>query len=558
MIDANFRDADFQDLDFDQVLDDPNSWHSFFEALPEDRKAEIAKIANEVKGLAPMEGPQTEAFMSDAKVVGYGGSGGGGKSALIILLAILKHRHSIVFRYDKSQLGGLINDAVRFHGSGSGLNRGDGVFRFSADHYLEYAGIGKPDEEENWQGQPHDFIAIDEATQLPLAKILFVLGWLRTVVPGLKPKLLMTFNPPRRPVGRWVITYYAPWLDKAHPAYPAQPGRKFYYYRDVEGEEIELDDEPAEPIELDFRPKGGEITLVTPDSRTFFPARVWHNKYLVAAGYQSHLANLPPEERDMLLLGDFQASIKDDDYQLVPTAWIEEAMQRWEPNGKSGHIMDAIGIDPVQGGKDKCIHFRRHGVWWDKPVEQEGVTITSGSQIARKALDLRGNTGARLCVDCVGVGTATYMSLDETYHSDPVGIKGSWRKNLPKRIEAKKQFYNMRSVLGWTLRRILDPDNGLSPSLPPSPRMRDEIVAHHYTEVGGVTQVEPKDSVKETLKHSPDYFDALIYSVYPIAMRLEEIAEDVYPKQPERRIVEPVKVQTSILNPYQFLRQRHW
>ena len=547
--------TDFEDQELAGVLEDPGSWRSFYMTLSEERKVEIAKIANEVKGLAPMPGPQTDAFMSDAKIIGYGGSGGGGKSFLIVLLALLRHRHSVIFRYDKAQLTGLINEVVRAHGSGNGLNRGDGIFRFGQDHFMEYGGLGKPDEEENWQGRAHDFIAIDEATQLSLEKIEYVMGWLRTVIPDLAPKVLLTFNPPRRPLGRWVIPYFAPWLDKAHPDYPAPPGRKYWYYRNEAGESVELDHEPVEDIILTL---DGQEIPVAPESRTFFPARVWHNKFLVAAGYQSHLASRPKAERDMLLLGDFQASIMDDDFQLIPTAWIEEAMQRWEPAGNQGHPMDAIGTDPVQGGKDKCIHFRRHGVWWDKPVEQEGVSITSGSQIARKALDLKMNSPARLCVDSVGVGSATYLALDEIYHSDPVAIKGSWRKNLPKHIEANKQFYNMRSVLAWTLRRILDPENNLSPSLPPNPLLRNEIVAHHYTEVGGLTQVETKESVKQTLNHSPDFFDALIYSVYPVAMRWEDLAGAVYPKKDKPRVLTEVKAQPSITNPYRFLRQRRF
>ena len=542
-------------ISIENTLEDPEGWHTYYNGLSDEKKQELARMAAAVPGLAPLPGPQTDAYMSDAKIVGLGGAGGGGKSFLIALLAILKHRHSVVFRYDKAQLGGLINDLVRAWGSSNGLNRGDGVFRFGDDHFMEYGGIGKPLEEENWQGRAHDLIAIDEVTQLTLKKVEYVMGWLRTTVPGLIPKIIMTMNPPRSPTGRWVIPYFAPWLDKAHPDYPAQPGKKYWYYRDEDGEQIEMSEEPEEKIHLRL---GDQDFYIEPESKTFFPARVWHNKYLVAAGYQSHLASRPKAERDMLLLGDFQASMQDDDNQLVPTQWVEDSMGRWEEGGHRGEPMDAIGIDVARGGIDLCVFAPRHRLWWDKLVEIEGKNISSGRVVAQRAVELRRNK-AKLCVDSIGDGSGTYDMLadPDIYNANPASVKGSVRKNLPKHIEADREFYNLRTVLAWTLRRILDPENGLGAALPPSPKLRDEITAHHYSEVAGITKLEIKDSVKVTLGHSPDHFDSIIYSLFPIAMRHEDIALNILPPKRKKkpRLVTELNLPKHTMNdPYRYLR----
>lgn len=534
------------------ILEEPDSWEAFYNGLSDEKRLEFAKMAAQVDGLAPMPGPQTDSFLSEAKIVGAGGAGGGGKTMLIILLAILRHRHSVVFRYDKAQLSGLINELIRIRKGTDGLNRQEGVFRFDSDHYLQFGGLGKPNEEENWQGIAHDLKAYDEVTQLPLDKVEYTMGWLRTVIPGLLPKVLMTFNPPRRPIGRWVIPYFGPWLDKAHEDYPAAPGRLYWYHRDEDGELIEHTQDPG-PIVLTL---GGQRIEVAAESKTFFPARVWHNKYLVAAGYQSHLASRPKEERDMLLLGDFQAAIQDDDYQLVPTQWIEDAMLRWDARDRRHWPMDALGVD-VGTGQDRSVFTRRHGLWFDKQIADPGRDSTNES-VAKKALEIQ-RDGARICVDSVGEGAATYALLNAVHKCNPAGVKGSWRKNLPKNIEGDRKFRNMRSVLAWTLRRLLDPGNGLDVALPPSPKLRDEIVAHHYQEIGELTAVEPKDSVKTTLKHSPDLFDSVIYSLYPIAMRDEDIAARVYPPKKPGRIVTDLAVRVKksrIFNPYQYLHTR--
>jgi hypothetical protein len=54
------------------------------------------------------------------------------------------------------------------------------------------------------------------------AQVRFIMGWMRTDDEAVRSQVLMTFNPPTTSEGRWVIEFFAPWLDAKHPN-PARP-----------------------------------------------------------------------------------------------------------------------------------------------------------------------------------------------------------------------------------------------------------------------------------------------------------------------------------------------
>ena len=61
-------------------------------AFIEDAKATVPQV------WVPNEGPQTEAYFSEADCLLYGGEPGGGKSQLILGLAFNCHRRSLIMR----------------------------------------------------------------------------------------------------------------------------------------------------------------------------------------------------------------------------------------------------------------------------------------------------------------------------------------------------------------------------------------------------------------------------------------------------------------------------
>jgi hypothetical protein len=63
-------------------------------------------------------------------------------------------------------------------------------------------------------------------------------------------------------------------------------------------------------------------------------------------------------------MGGFRTSFKDDDYQVIPTAWIEAAHGALEAGRPQAFAMTAMAIDPADGGKDEQVIAARHGGWY--------------------------------------------------------------------------------------------------------------------------------------------------------------------------------------------------
>src|SRR5713226_5209625 len=86
-------------------------------------KREVQQKTANMK-FVPLPGPQTDAYLSTADVLLYGGQAGGGKSFLVMGLASQEHQRSIIFRREAGQTDGLeeagkqiiANDA-RFNGT---------------------------------------------------------------------------------------------------------------------------------------------------------------------------------------------------------------------------------------------------------------------------------------------------------------------------------------------------------------------------------------------------------------------------------------------------------
>jgi hypothetical protein len=79
---------------------------------------------------------------------------------------------------------------------------------------------------------------------------------------------------------------------------------------------------------------------------------------------------------------DFSARLNYHEFQVIPTAWIEAAQERWRENGPCGP-MTAIGVDVAQGGDDRTVVAARHGGWYARLVRKLGKETREGSDVAR-------------------------------------------------------------------------------------------------------------------------------------------------------------------------------
>lgn len=274
-------------------------------SLDEDEHREVIKLLADAPIWFPLEGPQMAAYLSEADVIGYGGAAGGGKTDLLAGLSLNIHKRVLIVRREKAQTDGIVQRIEEIIGHKNGYNSQKSAWRLDDGRLLEFGGLDNIGDEKRWQGRAHDLKALDEATEIRESQARFVMGWNRTSDPSIKPKCLLTFNPPTTAEGRWVLDYFAPWLQKGYPN-PAQPGEIRWMAR-INDKETEVPNEnpfvlvDGEPC-YEFDPSEYKPELIIkPKSRTFIPARVTDNKYYMETGYMSTLQALPEPLRSQML-----------------------------------------------------------------------------------------------------------------------------------------------------------------------------------------------------------------------------------------------------------------
>lgn len=463
----------------------------------------------------PLKGPQTMAYESEADVIGYGGAAGGGKTDLVAGKATTKHKRVLIVRREKAQADGIVQRLSDIAGGTAGYNSQKSAWRFPAGSrpLIEFAGLDNEGDERRWQGRPHDLKCFDEATEMREAQVRFIMGWMRTDDPNVKPQVIMTFNPPTTVEGRWVIKYFAPWLDKQHPN-PALPG-ELRWFTTVKGKDMEVADsrpfvlEGEQPL-YDFDPDDySPEEIIEPKSRTFIPARLTDNPYYMKTGYMATLQALPEPLRSQMLRGDFLAGVQDDAMQTIPTAWVEAAQARWKKPDQLPP-MDSVGIDVARGGQDSTVIARRHGMWFDEALTYPGAQTPDGPTVAGLTIAAARNN-APLHIDVIGVGASPYDFLRHN-NQHVIGVNVSEAATRTDRSGALR-FMNLRSQLWWMMREALDPANNTGICLPPDPRLLADLCAPLWQVSGKVIQVEGREAIVKRIGRSPDFASAYVLAL---------------------------------------------
>lgn len=501
----------------------------------------------------PLPGPQSMAYESLADITGYGGAAGGGKTDLLAGLVTTRHKRALVVRREKAQTEGVVQRLAEILGSTDGLNSQKGIWQLGSGRLLELAGLDNPTDHTRWQGRPHDLKAFDEVTEQREHQVRFVMGWTRTNDPTIRPRVLMTFNPPTTSEGRWVIDFFGPWIDKKHPLYPTPPGALRYAAMLPDGtgssRDVWVDHEgkplTGEPFVLEgtrvvydfdplaYRPED----IITPKSRTFIPARLTDNPYYMATGYMSTLQSLPEPLRSQMLYGDFQAGISDDPWQVIPTAWVEAAQARWKPRAPRGEML-AMGVDVARGGKDKTTVATRHKTedhdwWFDKLLALPGTDTPDGNASAALALANR-RDDAPVMVDVIGVGASTYDVLRGS-GAQVLGVNVAEKATTTDR-SGRLTFFNLRSQLWWRFRELLDPAADTGVALPPDPELLGDLTAPKWELSGMTIKVESREQIIERIGRSPDRGTAVLLAAMEVpklrALRIATGQQDVLDYDP--------------------------
>lgn len=496
--------------------------------------SELERLASSKLAMCwlPQDGPQSDAFYSQADELLYGGAAGGGKTDLLVGLATTQHERSLIFRRQSKDLDGLwerLNQIVPNPVSKNDVKR---YLRTPDNRTIEGGHLELPGSERAWQGRPHDLIGFDEAAQLAEARVNFVLQWLRSTTPGQRKRVVMATNPPIPEIGAdgqmqdtaagdWLLRWFAPWLDEHFPN-PAKPGELRWCYMIAEGDRLTT-------VWVDgpgcFHPETGErVPNATQDdiesgkvlvarSRTFIKSLLKDNHFLRGSGYAEKLAGTPEPLRSMLLNGDFTIKAEDHARQIIPSAWILAAQERWRNTDESEFLRRVQLVlygDIAQGGADTtALASLCTGDYFDELVTAPGKDTPDGRAVAAMLIDERLD-GSLIVLDATGGWAGSTQAIMSERHKIDVEMHkvsqsdGSWE---PSGIY---KYGNLRAKMWWEFRLALDPKSGFKIALPPSPRLRVQLQSPHWFVRGKELFVESKDDLRKRLGTSTDEADAVM------------------------------------------------
>lgn len=462
----------------------------------------------------PNPGPQTAAYFCDADELYYGGQAGGGKSDLAIGLALTAHRRSLILRRFNDDAKVLAERTMEVLGSRQGYNGQSQVLRVG-DRLIEYGGCKDLEDRQRYKGDPHDLIEFDEIPDFLEAQYTFIIGWNRSADPNQRCRVLCTGNPPTTPEGLWVLKRWAAWLDPAHPK-PAKES-ELRWYTTINGTDTEMDG-PG-PHDIGEKDEHGQPKLVLAKSRTFIRARLSDNPDLARTNYDAVLAGMPEELRAAYREGRFDAGLKDKPMQIIPTAWVRAAQERWTEKPPIGVPMCAMAVDCTGGGVDPMVIGWRHDAWFAPLVSIPGHEIPAemaGRAAAGYVITYR-RDGALMIVDMGGgYGGPLYEHLHDNIDQNPdrqplvKPYKGS--EATPRRTHDQQWgFANVRTMALWRMRELLDPGQaGGSPAmLPPDQELLADLTAVTYEIRRSTIHAEPKVDVCARLGRSTNKGDTV-------------------------------------------------
>jgi hypothetical protein len=204
---------------------------------------------------------------------------------------------------------------------------------------------------------------------------------------------------------------------------------------------------------------------------------------------------------------------------VIPLAWVEAAVARWHAWKKAGApkaVPFVIGADTAGQGVDKTSFAHRYGKVLAKfqrygksrPMELAGKLKIELGEIGVVNIDTSFGEG---------VGTADRLKEFSEVAARVNMIQFASRTEISDRT-GQLQFKNIRALLWWNMRELLDPENHEDLALPD-----DELLIGDLTGVRrlpitseGRIQIEPKEDIKKRIGRSPDDGDACCLAFFDL------------------------------------------
>ena len=207
---------------------------------------------------------------------------------------------------------------------------------------------------------------------------------------------------------------------------------------------------------------------------------------------------------------------KDSADSVIPLSWINLAVNRWYAWQKEGAKVSGqlvIGADTAGQGVDKTKLYHRYG---NTVSKVETFKKLRPMEIAGKLKNALGDSG-KLNIDVSygeGAGTANRLEEFDGFAHRIHGINFA-EKTERLDVSGLLGFANIRALLFWNLRELLDPDSGSDICLPDEPMLIGDLCAlRKKTRSDGKLLVESKEDVKARIGRSTDDGDACALAFY--------------------------------------------
>lgn len=227
---------------------------------------------------------------------------------------------------------------------------------------------------------------------------------------------------------------------------------------------------------------------------------------------------------------------------LIPPQWIEAAQQRWrEYKGNQVAAACMLGVDVAGMGRDSTVYCNRQGSRVHYINKRNSGGVADHMRVAGDVVNfLNSHKKSIAMIDTIGEGAGVISRLVEQGYANnnnavlfDKGQKGvaisckyseaakdSKGNNLTD-ITGQYNFANMRAYLFWCVRDWLNPKNETGAMLPTGGTLAQEVAEIKWNfRSDGKIIIEPKEDIKHRLGYSPDEFDALANTFYPVRVRV--------------------------------------
>lgn len=206
---------------------------------------------------------------------------------------------------------------------------------------------------------------------------------------------------------------------------------------------------------------------------------------------------------------------------LIPYEWIEIANKRWlemKAEGFKPIKSCMLGVDVAGMGRDSSVLCPRYDNYVSEFKAHQSAGKADHMHIVGMVAKFLEKKGTKAFIDTIGEGAGVLSRLEELEFRNAYSCKYSENAHGLSDVTGNYTFANMRAYCYWALRDWLNPKNGFLPALPPCNQLIEEATNVHWAfQSNGSIIIEKKEKIKERIKRSPDFMDALANTFYPRA-----------------------------------------